>query len=220
MSVVPNSRAVNSKALSEYIVPVLSGFLIVFGTAVPVLTIGCLLVHILYIIFMDSKATFKLLFTLLPFAQIYKVTALGGTSFFTYLEVLVCVVYLLRMKKIRWEFLIMFLAWAIYVLVGSRLDVLVWLKQAMIPLLLYIFFTNEKPRFREIVMSLTIGLLLSSTAGMFREQLRHLLGSQLLQHRYHSVCHVYADDVFLPSHGCRGAAAFRRTDLLRCTDGQ
>ena len=99
MTVVPGRRAVNSKTLSEYIVPVLSGFLIVFGTQVPVLAIACFLMHILYILFMDSKATFKLLFTLLPFAQVYKVMALGGTSFFTYLEVLVCLVGLFKMKK-------------------------------------------------------------------------------------------------------------------------
>lgn len=174
MTAVANSRAVNSKALSEYIVPVLSGFLIVFGTAVPILTIACFLLHILYILLTDSKATFKLLFSILPFAQVYKVTALGGTSFFTYLEVLVCVIYLFKMNKIRKEFLLLVLLWAIYVLVGSQLDVLMWIKQIMIPLLIYIFFTNEKPSFRELVVSLTIGLLLSSTLALFSDLLPDL----------------------------------------------
>ena len=163
------------RVLIEYIVPILSGLMIVFGAVYPILTVACLLMNAAYIVLASPKAAWKLMFALLPFAQVYKVLSIGGTSFYTLLEVLVIVVAVIRLKEIKLKFLIPFVLWVVYVLLGSGLNLLMWIKQLMIPLLLYVFFHSERPSFKEIILSLTVGLLLSSVLALFAFDIPQLL---------------------------------------------
>lgn len=174
MTAALSSYEARRQAVREYVIPVLSGILIVFGAAYPILTLGCFFLNILYVIFADSKSLFKMLFVLLPFAQIYKVSALGGTSFFTYLEVLVVVVYIFKMQRFQKKFLTLFVVWVLYVFLGCELNILMWVKQLMIPFLIYIFFHNDHPSFKEVIISLVIGLILSSVLALFKEQIPNL----------------------------------------------
>ncbi len=161
--------------LIEYLVPILSGLLIVFGAVYPILTVACLLMNGVYMVFASPKATWKLMFGLLPFAQVYKVLAFGGTSFYTFLEVLLIVIFLIRVKEVEQKFLIPLVLWAVYVLIGSGLNVLMWIKQLMIPVLIYIFFRSERPSYKELIVSLSLGLVLSSVLALFAFDIPQLL---------------------------------------------
>lgn len=161
--------------LTEYLVPILSGLLIVFGAVHPILTVACLLMNGVYMVFAGPKAAWKLMFGLLPFAQVYKVVAFGGTSFYTFLEVLLIVMFLLRVKEVERKFLIPFVLWIVYVLLGSGMNLLMWIKQLMIPMLIYIFFRSERPSYKELIVSLSLGLILSSVLALFAFQIPELL---------------------------------------------
>lgn len=160
------SREVKVK---EYVVPVLSGTMIVFGAAYPVLTLACFAMNLAYVFFASAKETYRLLFILLPFTQVYKFAALGTVSLFTVLELFAVIVLLLKLKKINVTFLALLLVWAAYVLLGSQQDYLMWIKQMLVPLLIYLFFRHEQMSFKELVISLSVGLILSSIFAMYRE---------------------------------------------------
>lgn len=161
--------------LIEYLVPILSGLLIVFGAVYPILTVVCLLMNAVYIVLASPKAVWKLMFALLPFAQVYKVLSFGGTSFYTFLEVLLIVVFVIRFKEVEHRFLIPVVLWTVYVLLGSGENLLMWIKQLMIPVLLYIFFRSQRPSYKELIVSLTLGLLLSSVLALFAFEIPELL---------------------------------------------
>ena len=160
------SREINVK---EYVIPVLSGTMIVFGAAYPVLTLACFAMNLAYVFFASAKETYRLLFILLPFTQVYKFAALGTVSLYTVLELFAVIVLFLKLKKINVTFFALLLVWAAYVLLGCKQDMLLWVKQMLVPLLIYLFFRHEQLDFKELVLSLTIGLILSSVFAMYRE---------------------------------------------------
>lgn len=175
MTVALTKQNAPKRVVTEYTVSILSGLMIVFGAVYPILTVACLLMNAVYIILAGEKAAWKLMFALLPFAQVYKVLALGGTSFYTLLEVLMIVAAMIRLKEIRQKFLIPFVLWAVYVLLGSGLNVLMWIKQLMIPMLIYVFFRSQRPSFKDLILHLSVGLLLSSVLALFAFDIPQLL---------------------------------------------
>lgn len=158
----------------DYIVPVVSTILIVFGAAVPALTLACFAMNSCFVLFKRPRDAFRLLFVLLPFAQIYKVGAMGGTSLFTILELLVIFICILKTGKIESKFLILWMVWAVYSYVGCQLDMLLWVKQIAIPLVIYLFFKTEHLDFREVLTSLILGLIISSVFGVCKEWIPNL----------------------------------------------
>lgn len=160
----------------DYIVPVLSGFLVVLGAAFPPLTIACFLMNVAYIFFAKPAAVYMLLFFMVPFAQVYKVLSVTSVSLFTVLELLVVVLYFFKMRRVSWRFLILLIAWAVYILLGSVSDPMEWVKQILFPLLVYLFFNYHRPAFKDIIICLSLGLLVSSAFAVFREQIPNLSG--------------------------------------------
>ena len=88
---------------------------------------------------------------------------------YTVLELFAVIVLFLKLKKINVTFFALLLVWAAYVLLGCKQDMLLWVKQMLVPLLIYLFFRHEQLDFKELVLSLTIGLILSSVFAMYRE---------------------------------------------------
>ena len=161
-------------SVRDYIVPALSGLMVALGTAYPILTIGCLLMNVAYILLARPAAVYMLLFSLMPFALVYKVASFSGVSFFTILELLVVVVYTMKLRHFRKSFLMFLAVWAVYILLGSSSDPMEWLKQILFPLLVYLFFNYERPTFKQVILSLTLGLLLSSVMATFSEHIPEL----------------------------------------------
>lgn len=208
----------------DYIVPALSGFMVVLGAAYPILTIGCFLMNVAYILLAPPAAVYMLLFSLMPFAQVYKVVSITGVSMFTILELLVVVLHVLKVRHFRKSFLMFLAVWAVYILLGSSSDPMEWLKQILFPLLVYVFFNYQRPTFKQLILSLTLGVLLSSFLATFREQipgltnmmrLSRLWGASEVTYRFAGLYpdpNYYSQVVILCIASLLGMYAYRQMD--------
>lgn len=122
-------------------------------------------VSVVFLLFADNKYALCLMFFLLPYANIYKLAA-NSTSFYTYLEFLLAAKLFLAVRQFNLKFVICWNALACVQLIGSHFNLTVFLKQAMIPILIYGYFASERRNTLEITISLAVGLLTSSMIAM------------------------------------------------------
>lgn len=115
-----------------------------------------------------------LLFSWMSVASIFKISA-GGTSMFTFLELIAVCVFLLRDRKINGYFFAGFLALFVYLLPGVNGNYTEFIKVLLNPLLLYFFVRETDPsRLRTLSNYYISGVLYSSVLGYFIDIIPHL----------------------------------------------
>lgn len=177
-------RPENKQAVRELLVMTLLGMLVIIGVAVPVMSIVAFVFCAAMLVFTDLERAFCLTFFLVPFATVFKY-ALGATSLFTYLEILLVLkVIAVNSRGFDKRFLIGFLLFAVYVVVGANLEVTTIIKQLIIPLLIYGFFRSYRSGIKKVLLYFTFGLLLSSTFAQFMDQITNLEKYIILDQAY------------------------------------
>lgn len=145
--------------------------LILIGTRSSVFTLGALVVSALFIISADMEKALCVLFFLLPYATIFKIGS-GGTSFFTYIELLFVILYFIKNKfqATREEmYIILFVMFlAINELLNGTLNITVTIKffcyLIMIIAAVNCEFQNDN---RTLFLSYILGFISSSFARLY-----------------------------------------------------
>ena len=144
----------------------------------PISLIG-LLIGTVYIAKHDTMSSMCLLFFLLPFAQVFKISP-SSTSLFTILELTLVMKTLINNYVVSKKYFVLTFGYTGYVLIGSiisgNIDILGIVKLLMNLSLLYMFIDQYTPSCLDsIVSSFSIGLLASSVVGFFKTAIPGLL---------------------------------------------
>ncbi len=149
--------------------------LIIGGVAVrPIMYVAAAFV----VVFMITESTcnqFILYFWILPFANIFKFSV-SSTSIFTYYQFVLVGVYFIKKRKIDRKFLIGYIVYLALLVSGFDLNFSVLLKQAVIPLVIYVFFEDveEKVNQTQLLMTYSFSVIYASFIALFREQIPNL----------------------------------------------
>ncbi len=147
--------------------------LIVLGVVYPIMSVVALCAFALYVILALPRNVFYALFFLMPFASIFK-TSPSSTSFFTYIMLLAVLKLLFCYKKINVNFMICYLIFLCYIVVGMQGNYSIFIKQAIILPLVYFFFMTEEIDFRRFGLNYANGILISGIIALFDDYIPNL----------------------------------------------
>lgn len=116
--------------------------LIVLGVVYSVISIMAFGIFALYVFLTSPSKVFYALFFLMPFANIFKASP-SSTSFFTYIILLAVLKFVLCNKKINQAFLVCYLVFFCYIMIGANANYAMLIKQATIFPLVYFFFLDN-----------------------------------------------------------------------------
>lgn len=130
-----------------------------------ILAFACLIV---YILFAKANSIFLVLFFLLPFAYVFKLSP-SSASLLTYAQLIAVVKLLLLKKTYDYRFVYSWLFLLAYIVLGSKFNITVSIKQAVIIPMVYLFFsaTNIEPK--KFILTFSNGLILSSFIAQFND---------------------------------------------------
>lgn len=151
-------------ATSFYAMAILATICIVWGLSSNVIMMGAVIICTVYIAATPPETAVAFMFYLLPFANVFKFGQ-GSTSIFTYIQLIVILKLLLFNQQIGRRFTYAWLLLAAWQAVGSQLQVLVLIKQMIVPMTVYMVLENCRIDTVRMTKSLAIGLLLSSLIG-------------------------------------------------------
>ena len=139
--------------------------MVMLGTVAPVLDVLALLLAVYVIMQYDDTASLTMLFLLLPFASVFKVLAVTGTSFITVLEGVYLVKLLAKSERIS-IYQIFFLGVLGVLLIIDATDYMYYIK-LMVALALLSLLIEKEFDYKPIILAFSIGILLSSAMALF-----------------------------------------------------
>ena len=167
------SEKIKKRERYHFLFRLFSAFLIIMGVMFPIIAIIVFILNAIYFVFSSSEKIFFQLFFLLPFAAIFKLST-SSSSMFTYLELVAVIIFVSRLKKINLTFLILWFIFVIYLIIGCNAQYTVLIKQAIIPLLFYCFFSICRPDIYKFVINYTFSLVLSSFIALFGDRIPNM----------------------------------------------
>ena len=141
----------------------------------PIFALMGMLIALLYMIRNDELKGYCLLFFLLPFAQVFKISP-KSTSLFTVLELCMIIKHFYIKPKITKKFTIYIGYVSLVSLLSRNFNFLIVLKMFLNLSLLFIFidiYTNEK--LQSITIAFSMGMIISSIIGIFKEKIPGLM---------------------------------------------
>lgn len=147
---------------------ILTTICIVLGLSSKFVMAGATVISVLFVVLATPEAAVGYMFYLLPFAYVFKFGP-GSTSIFTYIQILVVLKLFLVNQKIKRRFLYAWLVLILWQAVGSRLQILVLVKQMIVPITVYMVLENCRMDTTRLTKCLAIGLLLSSLIGQAKD---------------------------------------------------
>ena len=130
--------------ISRLKIAIVSAILIVLGTSNIVFTVLAFGLNAFFIVLNNSDETLLQLFFLCPFANIFKISA-TSSSIFTYLLILWVIKTFIKERYIDKNFIIMWLIYVGYSILGSSLNITLLIKQMVIPV--FVFLCLQKNYF-------------------------------------------------------------------------
>lgn len=134
--------------------------LILLGINVSFFSVVAFALALTYIIFSDNENGVCCMFFLLPFANVFKLNP-TGSSFFTYLTIVLALKLIVKKQKIEKRFLIFWMLLFAIQVVGCNLNWGTLIKQASVLLLIYGYFHCCKNITKRLVLNLGFGVLIS-----------------------------------------------------------
>mgnify|MGYP004462523873 CR=1 FL=1 len=134
--------------------------LILRGINISFFSVVAFALALTYIIFSDNENGVCCMFFLLPFANVFKLNP-TGSSFFTYLTIVLALKLIVKKQKIEKRFLILWMLLFAIQVVGCNLNLGTLIKQASVLLLVYGYFHCCKNITKQIVLNFGIGVLIS-----------------------------------------------------------
>ena len=134
--------------------------LILLGINVSFFSVVAFALALAYIIFFDNENGVSCMFLLLPFANVFKLNP-TGSSFFTYLTIILALKLIIKKQKIERQFLILWMLLFAIQVVGCNMNWGTLIKQASVLLLVYGYFHCCKNITKRVVLNLGIGVLIS-----------------------------------------------------------
>lgn len=138
--------------------------LILLGINISFFSVVAFALALAYIIFSDNENGVCCMFFLLPFANVFKLNP-TGSSFFTYLTIVLALKLIIKKQKIEKRFLILWMLLFAIQVVGCNLNWGTLIKQASVLLLVYGYFHCCKNITKQIVLNFGIGVLISCFAA-------------------------------------------------------
>jgi len=140
--------------------------LILAGLTNPIFSILAFGVCFVFILLTSNENSMCLMFFFLPFANIFKVGP-ETTSLFTFLVLLLTAKMIFTKRYISRSFICIWILLFIIQIIGCKGNYSLLIKQASILLFVYGYFNSCKRITKEITLNLAIGLIISSTLGLF-----------------------------------------------------
>lgn len=134
--------------------------LILLGINVSFFSVVAFTLALAYIIFSDNENGVCCMFFLLPFANVFKLNP-TGSSFFTYMTIVLALKLIVKKQKIEKRFLILWILLFAIQVVGCNLNWGTLIKQASVLLLIYGYFHCCKNITKRLVLNLGVGVLIS-----------------------------------------------------------
>ncbi len=147
--------------------------LIVLGVVYPIISVIALVLLAFYVLLALPCNVFYALFFLMPFASIFK-TSPSSTSFFTYIMLGAVLKLLLSTKRFRVNFIIFYLVFLCYIMIGMQGNYTVFIKQAVILPFIHFFFKTEKIDFRRFGLNYANGVLISGIVALLDNHIPNL----------------------------------------------
>jgi len=157
-----------TSSMTFYGAAILTTICIVLGLSSNIMMMGAVAVSAFYIAVSTSETAVAFMFYLLPFANVFKF-GWGSTSIITYIQLIVILKLFLSNRKIGGRFIYVWLLLVIWQVAGSQLQVLVLIKQMIVPITVYMVLKNCRIDTVRITKSLAIGLLVSSLIGQAKD---------------------------------------------------
>lgn len=134
------------------------------------------IINLATIAWFNEQEIFCELMFLMPFTMIYKINAVS-TSLFTYLVLVATLVFLLKRGRIEQRIIPPFLFMAMYMLIGVGNNFADYMK-LLINIMLTLLFTDmiRRENFSRVVLSLSLGVILSSFVGLRKSSWPTLAG--------------------------------------------
>lgn len=158
-----------SKKLKTILFNLLLIFMIVLGVVFPIVSIIALILVTLYFLLSnDDKKIIEICVFLAPFASIFKYNV-GTTSFFTII-MLVFVFKMILKYGISKLFILFYLIFTLFCIIGVTNDVTSVIKMLIIPLFIYYLFVNKEKIDKDRVFKLFIySIIIASFIGYFKD---------------------------------------------------
>lgn len=156
----------------DYAIFVIISICIIFSFYVSIVAMLGLIIGIIYVLKNENLKGFLLLFFILPFAQVFKISA-NTTSLYTILEFIMVIKLFKTNPNLKKKFIYCVICFVLYVicvsLIADHFDALKILKLFMGLSLLYFFIdTYRESSLFDITNSMSLGMIISSTIGMFK----------------------------------------------------
>lgn len=134
--------------------------LILLGINISFFSVFAFALALAYIVFSDNEDGVCCMFFLLPFANVFKLNP-AGSSFFTYLTIVLALKLIVKKRKIEKRFLILWMLLFALQVVGCNMNWGTLIKQASVLLLVYGYFHCCKNITGQIVLNFGVGVLIS-----------------------------------------------------------
>lgn len=122
----------------------------------------------------DKSHVAAMMFAWLSISPIFKLSV-GGTSFFTYLEILLIMKYLFYYKKLEVRFFVCWMLYFVYMLLGTGNEYTDLIKAVSVPLLIYFIFKEMDYENLSIYTAYyIIGIIISSIIGLVKSSIPNM----------------------------------------------
>lgn len=172
-----NTNTVKYYKNKSLLIRILLGFfLIVCGVITrPIMYLAFFYIILNFFLEREMEFIFSMLFAWMSFATIFKFTP-NSSSLFTYIEILVVMILLIRNRKINKVFFTWWIFFSVYIIFGMGSSYTIFIKLIIIPILMYFIINNTNYLgLKTISFYFILGVISSSIVGYFKEIIPNLL---------------------------------------------